>query len=266
MLAVCGLAITLLTVMLGSLFGTTQLATANHQVNTVLFVNANPPNQIGVLACPSGPSISFTPANPQPGQSVQFTGNIAGTGGEGSITMTWSFGDGASGTGQSLNHIYNFNGVYTVVMTAAGDTCSSLPTATKFITVGSGIAPASIIYLPTMLKDFPKIFATGVKTLETDSGPPTQVIGLSGTISHGASTRLTWNPAPSTNAIQGYHIYRRSQTEGSSFRLLAIMPTGTTTYLDSTSSCGQIYYVTAVNKVGESPASRSSYYSPSCRP
>jgi len=96
--------------------------------------------------------------------------------------------------------------------------------------------------------------------------PPAQVTGLSGAISDNIGTHLRWNPVQPTGVVSGYRLYRGGQAEEDSFQLLAVVPDSVTTYLDATSGCGQIYYLTAFNPAGESPASTSSYYSPACRP
>ena len=49
---------------------------------------------------------------------------------EGSVTYTswdWDFGDGTTGTGESVNHIYPDAGTYDVTLTVSDATTSSIP-------------------------------------------------------------------------------------------------------------------------------------------
>ena len=138
--------------------------------------------QIGIQACPTNLSFSFTPVNPPAGEVVTFAANPGSPVGSGQITYTWNFGDGsAEGAGQSnVEHIYSLNGVYQVTLTATGDTCAPQPApVTHLITVGFG-APAAIIYLPVMFNNYPGIiFPAGRQHLEPDSvGAPVQTTNL----------------------------------------------------------------------------------------
>jgi hypothetical protein len=125
--------------------------------------------QIGIQACPTNLSFSFTPVNPSAGEVVTFVANPGSPVGSGQITYTWNFGDGsAEGAGQSnVEHIYTLNGVYQVTLTATGDTCAPQPApVTHLITVGFG-APAAIIYLPLVAKNYPEIiFPTSRQPIE----------------------------------------------------------------------------------------------------
>ena len=224
-----------------------------------------------VPKCPIAPSISFTPTHPQPNEQVDFGGTIAG--GSGVITFTWRFGDGTGEfQGQSLDHTYALNGEYTVVLTATGSaSCSPPPstvTATAGITVGFG-TPAALVYLPILLNDYTEIvFPTGSEPPELVStqAPPAQVTGLWGHVDPaGGSTRLTWTPNLPEDAVSGYRVYRRGQTGEDAFHLLGTVPASAATYTDPAAACGQMYFVTAFNAAGESPASTASFFSPPCR-
>ncbi len=107
------------------------------------------PNQIGIAGCPTIPSISFLPANPNPAEQVEFTGAISSPDGTGQITYTWNFGDGSNPKPgwPSTHHTYLLNNIYTVTMTATGDSCVSPEVATTTITIGFG-PPAATYYFP----------------------------------------------------------------------------------------------------------------------
>ncbi len=147
MLLICAVALALFVTTLGSLRVLAQ----------------PPPPGIDIAACPAGPSFSFTPTNPDPHETTQFEGKITSTGGSGVITYTWSFGDGSppENATPSANHTYTRNGVYTVVMTASGDSCATTPTASQVITVGFGV-PTTILYFPLIFKSYFELFPTAV--------------------------------------------------------------------------------------------------------
>ncbi|MGC8874153.1 MAG: PKD domain-containing protein, partial [Chloroflexia bacterium] len=58
---------------------------------------------------------TWNPITPTVGQVVTFTGSAAGSQ---PITFEWAFGDGETGTGAVVTHIYGAAGTYTVAMTA----------------------------------------------------------------------------------------------------------------------------------------------------
>jgi len=119
--------------------GSPQQTTSSQQFVTV----TNPPPP------PLTASFTFTPANPQVGQTVSFTGSASG--GTPPYTYSWTFGDSGTGSGSSVTHTYQAAGSYTVVLTvtdAAGQTASSTQTVTV-----SNIPPptltASFTYNPS---------------------------------------------------------------------------------------------------------------------
>src|SRR5205807_5603439 len=92
-------------------------------------------NQSVTVTSPPPPaltaSFTFSPANPQVGQAVSFTGSASG--GTQPYTYSWTFGDGGIGSGSSVTHSYQAAGSYNVVLTvidAAGQTASSTQTVT----------------------------------------------------------------------------------------------------------------------------------------
>jgi PKD repeat protein len=87
----------------------------------------------------------FSPAEPQPGQSVEFE-DTSSSGPETTIeSYEWAFGDGSTATGQQATHTYDSTGEYTVtltVTTAAGDS----DTATKTVSVTeTGGGPPAVV-------------------------------------------------------------------------------------------------------------------------
>ena len=70
------------------------------------------------LALPPSGDFTISDTTPLIGQSVGFTAtNLADDGGVGAITVSWTFGDGTSGSGTSASHPYDTPGDKGVTMT-----------------------------------------------------------------------------------------------------------------------------------------------------
>ena len=95
-------------------------------------------------------AFTFSPAAPQSGQPVTFNGASS----TGSPTdYTWSFGDGASGSGPQAAHTYGTAGAYTVQLMVAkvGSGCSPFcqSSVSKVVTVtGAAVPHADFTYSP----------------------------------------------------------------------------------------------------------------------
>lgn len=88
-------------------------------------------------------AFSFTPANPRPGDQVQFSDESTGD----PTTWQWSFGDGGSSQEQNPTHTYTTAGRRTVTLVvgnASGD-----DTAVKEVSVGSTVLRPSRRVAPT---------------------------------------------------------------------------------------------------------------------
>ncbi len=221
----------------------------------------SPPFRLRTRQCvwPDDPSIKIV--EPQPPYQVdtplRFLGEVEE--GEGLLLFSWDFGDGQTGSGQSLFHTYTTNDTYLVTLTVTGPPCpeTNQVVATTVITIGPG-GTSGGVYLPIILKS-----ATGTTTA---ASVPTPVTGLQGSIQPDeGTTRLIWLPNQPTEDVLGYRIYHRSRTAtGTPFNLLDTVPANVNSYLDPAYACGQMYYVTAFNAVGESLPSAASYFSPRC--
>src|SRR5438309_166066 len=75
---------------------------------------------------------TFSPANPDPGSEVNFTGSA--TGGIQPNKYTWSFGDGAESVGQTVVHVYLAIGNYTANLTVT-DASKQTATTSKAISI-----------------------------------------------------------------------------------------------------------------------------------
>jgi PKD repeat protein len=81
------------------------------------------PTLAGLSASNSGPTA--------PGQPATLRATL--TKSSGPVTYTWAFGDGATGSGQEITHVYTAAGVYTAVVTATNG--ADLLTATTSVQV-----------------------------------------------------------------------------------------------------------------------------------
>src|SRR3989449_1214367 len=80
------------------------------------------------------PSASWSPLSPQVGQVVTFTSSVAG--GVAPYSFTWSFGDGANGSGMTTSHAYTSAGYFNVTVTAT-DSSGKTGSSRSVIAVGS---------------------------------------------------------------------------------------------------------------------------------
>jgi PKD repeat protein len=124
----------------------TGLAAGTYRVYVVAFntVGASTPsNTATVSIAATAPVAAFT-ATPAAGNvGTPFTFNSTSTG---TIeSLTWDFGDGATGSGAQASHTYTRVGTFTVTLTARGAGKSSI--ATKSVMV-SGPLTASFVYSP----------------------------------------------------------------------------------------------------------------------
>lgn len=106
---------------------------------------------LGLNAGPIPLSTSFTvsPGNPLVNKPVTFTSTT--TGGTSPYTISWSFGDGSTGTGASTAHTYSTVQSFTVTETVTDSSSpSQTATSSKTVTVSTPPAPStSFAYQPT---------------------------------------------------------------------------------------------------------------------
>jgi len=120
--------------------GSPQQTTNSQQSITV----ANPPSPALTA------SFTFSPSNPNVGQTISFTGSASG--GTSPYSYSWTFGDSGTASGSSTTHSYQAPGSYTVVLTvndAGSQTAKSTHTVTvsnpppTTLTASFSYAPAS---------------------------------------------------------------------------------------------------------------------------
>ncbi|MFO8034066.1 MAG: PKD domain-containing protein [Candidatus Bipolaricaulota bacterium] len=89
---------------------------------------------------PPSARFSFSPTNPDPGETVSFDASDS-TAPDGSIVeYEWDFGDGSSGWGRTVSHSYAAEGTYTVRLTVTDDH-GGTDSTTKSIQVGDVVEP-----------------------------------------------------------------------------------------------------------------------------
>jgi|GEM_PF-1337545 len=103
-----------------------------------------------VEACeaPSGVDFTWLPLAPFVGDTVTFTGTVAG--GTEPITLAWAFGDGGTGTGSPVDYTYTVAGTYTVVLTAT-NACGEA-SATYDVVVSEPEPVVYYVYLPLIIR------------------------------------------------------------------------------------------------------------------
>jgi len=80
---------------------------------------------------------TFTPTPPTAGDVVSFLG-IA-TGGSAPYTFLWTFGDGDTGSGATVTHVFVLSGTYAVTLTVS-DSAGHVATKPKFVNVSGPLA------------------------------------------------------------------------------------------------------------------------------
>ena len=109
-----------------------------------------PPVNIAPVADPGGPYAG------EPGQTITFDGTASADPNGSSLTYSWDFGDGSTGSGVSPTHAYAAAGNYTVFLTVSDGQLASDPVAT---TAEIAVPPAN--RAPTANPGGPYIGSTG---------------------------------------------------------------------------------------------------------
>ncbi|WP_161629824.1 PKD domain-containing protein [Desulfogranum japonicum] len=90
--------------------------------------------------------ISATPASGETPLAVTFNGS-GSTDTDGSITSyTWNFGDGSTGSGATVSHIYTAEGLYTATLQVRDNNGALSNTSSKTITAIKPVSNTSLIY------------------------------------------------------------------------------------------------------------------------
>jgi PKD repeat protein len=182
------------------------------------------------------------------------------------LTFTWDFDDGSEPIdGQITQHTFTRPAVFDVTLTVCNEPC---PTITKCVTEIEQVRVLANdnVYLPLVAGAFTVSETESLTLAPFAQLTPGQVRVVWGSAHPGDGvTRLTWHAVQGDEELIGYRVYRRALGAGGAFQHVATVPVGVHGYTDNTADCGQSYYVTAFNAVGESPPSATSYFSLPCQ-
>ena len=93
-------------------------------------------------------SFTYSPSNPNAGQSVSFDASGSSDPDGQIVSYDWAFGDGSTGSGVSTRHAYTSGGVYTVSLRVTDD-FQAYSTENQSITVSQNQPPtAAFTYSP----------------------------------------------------------------------------------------------------------------------
>ena len=98
-------------------------------------------------------AFTFSPSSPNAGQSVSFNASTsAASGGQSITTYAWDFGDGTSGLGVTVNHVFIAAGTFTVTLTVtdSGGQKGTLPLTVPVQAAGSGSLTAAFTFSPIL--------------------------------------------------------------------------------------------------------------------
>jgi hypothetical protein len=173
-------------------------------------------------------SFAFSPASPTPSQTITFTATASG--GTSPYAFNWSFGDGATGTGNPATHAYSTNGTYnaqlvvddasgttttvshSVLVTQPGTPDFSISSSPSSLFVTRGSSGTSTLRL-TSLGGF-----AGTVTLSlavSPSGPTVSVNPVTVTVSAGGSGTSTLTVSTQLTTPLGNYTVTETGNSGS---------------------------------------------------
>jgi PKD repeat protein len=100
-----------------------------------------PPNSAPV------PSFFFSPTSPKERESVLFDGSASKDPDGKIMSYVWNFGDGETGSGQTVTHLYGIAATYQPTLTVTDDRGLSVTSAPRAITVGSASNPVASFFV-----------------------------------------------------------------------------------------------------------------------
>jgi PKD repeat protein len=224
----------------GTLYYVTIRGDGSSQIRRIRYTSAgNRPPTAKIVADPTDGDIPLT---------VRFAGGGSTDPDGNPLTYRWAFGDGATSTEPTVEHIYTTRGVYTASLTVT-DPAGATHTATQRITAGTGVGPTLTINNPP------------ADTQYTDG----QTINYSGTATDpqdgDISARIRWSVSQGHNEHTHPDLHSSTGPSGSFVvpghadnSWLNICATVTDTDGQDTQSCRELRPLTAAITVTSSPA------------
>jgi PKD repeat protein len=105
--------------------------------------SANVTHTVSVHGAPA-PAFSVAPAHPTAGSATSFNGSASSESGGTIASYSWTFGDGASGTGVSPNHVYSKSGSYSVSLTVTDSFGGTAATSKTVVVTGVPTAKLTV--------------------------------------------------------------------------------------------------------------------------
>ncbi len=190
-----------------------------------------------IVLAPS-PSATFTAVSAATGSAATFdaagSGNVGG-----SVTgYAWQFGDGATGAGATVNHVYTQPGTYTVTLTTTNTggcaatmrytgqmtSCTGSPTATTTRTILVTSTPAAARTASAL--SVSRTRATMRGTITAAGGPATYHFDYGTTTRYGRSTPVQTLPSQHGSVSVRARVTKLSPNRRYHYRLVVSTPQG----------------------------------------
>jgi chitodextrinase len=142
-----------------------------------------------------GASISLTDNDP----SISVTGNASG--GTSPYSYSWTFGDGATATGENASHTYNADGAYTVELTVTDDVGSTATASTSVTITGADVAAPTSLSTTGGTKE---VTGAWTSTADSDAAQETLYRDTSANVDPQIATAVTTVQSPSAGATQSF--------------------------------------------------------------
>lgn len=103
--------------------------------------------ELTVPAAVSGLALSWSPSEPVADTAVEFAATVGG--GTPPLTYTWAFGDGTTGSGVTVTHVYTAPGIYLVELMVENACSQAVVSDTLTVTGGE-----FLFYLPVVFRNY----------------------------------------------------------------------------------------------------------------
>jgi PKD repeat protein len=173
--------------------------------------------QTGTITVCTLTCAAAVPATGQTGTPVAFSATAGGGSCSGPMTYQWSFGDGSTGSGQSVQHLYSAAGAYnwSVVVTSGGASCTKTGSITVVVPpvvtlVKKSSPPFTIVVTGSNFQSTIKAFINGTEWTSVTYKSTTKIkltggASLKAVVPKGVPTNFTFvNPDGGTATVTGW--------------------------------------------------------------